>query len=239
MGSLIFSVLLMSVPAAAANGPGDFTGEKISYNIKKTVFKAGEATLEFKGKAEIDGQPVYLIVFTATSFNFYDQEKIYVDRKAYRPVVVKRDLNIFGKKEKIIEYYDRQKGEIRIVKNPGAEAQIQTIHKDGAIENIYGFIYRYRKEGSFQIGEKINLNLPTTDVTVVLKKKDAIRAGGERRDAYFMTSGDYRIWFGTGEDRVPLRIDGAMGLLKAALVLDEYQHDEKSDGTGVAEAQDS
>lgn len=227
---LVLMFLLMCMPAGAQNGPAGFAGEKISYNIKKAILKAGEATLEFRGEETVGAKPVYLIVFTATSFNFYDEEKIYVDRETYRPVVVKRDLNIFGKKEKIAEHYDHAKGEIRIVKNPGKDQEVTTIKKEGPIENIYGFIYRYRQEGSFEIGEEIDLNLPTANVTVVLKKKDEISAGGEKREAYFMTSGEYRIWFDAGEDRIPLRIDGAMGLMKAALIMNEYRPDEQSAG---------
>ena len=47
------------------------TGEIITYNIQQMGMKMGEATLEFKGNAVIEGKDSLLIIFTSKAFNFY------------------------------------------------------------------------------------------------------------------------------------------------------------------------
>ena len=117
-------------------------GEKIIYSIKKMGVKAGEASLVFHGSTRVKNKEVYLIQFTASALNFFDQEKIYVDPKTFYPVMVKRDLNIWGKKERITEEYLTDKGQVKITKNAGGKTTVQTIEKKGAVDNIYCFIYR-------------------------------------------------------------------------------------------------
>src|SRR5690242_69203 len=80
-------------------------GERIEYKIVKVGLKAGDASLTFAGPRIYRGKKIVLIVFQARAFNFFDEERIFVDPKSYLPLFVERNLNIFGKKEKIIEEY--------------------------------------------------------------------------------------------------------------------------------------
>jgi len=200
-------------------------GEKVSYNIKNLGIKSGEASITYEGPTTIKGRDVILIVFVSDAFNFYDEEKLYLDPETFCPVVVQRDLNIFGKKEKIEEEYFHDQGQIKITKHAGGKVSTQVIEKKGPIDNIYGFIYRYRQDGKFQIGEELSLNLPTKDVTVKLIKRKKMRVAGEVRNTYYMEddSRDFRVWFDDGPEKIPVRIDGAMGLTKASLILREYE----------------
>ncbi len=63
-----------------------------------------------------------------------------------------------------MEEYMTSKGEILITKTDGDRVTQQVINKVGAVDNIYGFIYRYRKEGSFKIGDVLDMTLPTKDL---------------------------------------------------------------------------
>ena len=141
-------------------------------------------------------------------------------------MMVKRDLNIFGKKEKITEYYDQKKGEIKIVKTAKTVTVDQVIKKVPPIENIYGFIYRYRQNGDFKDQEEsFNLHLPTKDITIKNFGKKKLRMDKNEEDTFYMQSDprQYSIWFASGKNKIPLRIDGAVGLNQTSMILNEYK----------------
>lgn len=200
-------------------------GEKVIYDIKSMGVRAGEAVLTFHGVQKLHGKNFYLITFKASAVNFFDEEKIYADIETFYPLIVLRDLNIWGKKEKIKEEYDAQKGIIKITKNHGRKTTEQVIKKSGMIDNIYCFIYRYRKDGKFDPGDSLVIHLPTTDVTIDLVKLTKLKTANEIFDAYFMETvpPKYKVWFGTGEEKIPLRINGSVGISAASLTMRSYE----------------
>jgi len=127
--------------------------ETIQYSIRQTGFD-GEANLTMVGPKDYKDHKTILIVFKAHGVNFSDEENIYVDPVTYKPLFVERtfSLGMFGH-GKILEEYIPSKGEIIITKTDGGRLTRQVINKAAAIDNIYGFIYRYRREGSFKIGD--------------------------------------------------------------------------------------
>ena len=192
--------------------------ETIHYAILQMGLKAGEATLSNAGPAEYRGQHTFLIVFKAQAINFWDEEKIYTDPLDFYPLFVERDLNIFGNKEKILEVYERAKNEIRVVKTSGGKETEQVLKKTGAVDNIYGFILRYRKRGSFKIGDVLDIKLPTKDLKIKLVKRID--------NSFFMQSrpAKYKIWFDSTSQKWPLRISGAVGI--ANTVMEMTGHEE-------------
>ena len=210
-------------PLALAPGELPFKkGETISYNIKSLGVNGGKATLTFEGLQEYKGKEAYLIMFTARAVNFFDEERIYADKETFNPIAVIRDLNIWGKKEKISEEYDQGKGVITITKNGGAST---AIGREPPIDNIYCFIYRYRKSGDFKIGDSFSITLPTKDVEIKLIKTAKVKADGRVFDSYYMESNPakYKVWFDAGQKRIPLRINGAVGLNDTAMIMTEYK----------------
>lgn len=194
-------------------------GERIEYKITKVGIKAGEASLTFAGPRIYRGKKIILIVFQAKAFNFLDEERIFVNPKDYFPLFVERNLNIFGKKEKILEEYSP--GHIKITK--GKEKQV--IDKGGTVDNIYAFIYRYRQQGSFKIGEVLNIPLPTKDVKVKVVKQETISAARQKYESFYLESedGSYKIWFDASTKKIPLRINGAVKLANADMVMTKYE----------------
>lgn len=204
-------------------------GETIKYAIKSFGMKAGEATLTFAGLQNLNGTKVYLIVFAARSVNFFDEEKIYADAKTFYPLRVERDLNIWGKKEKITEEYDQASGIIKINKHASSDPLAQTIAKKGPIDNIYCFIYRYRMSGQFKIGDSFAIHLPTRNVTIGLVKMVTVEAADKKFPAYFMQSipAKYKLWFDTSMQKIPLKINGAVGINDTAMIMTEYKEGNK------------
>ncbi len=199
-------------------------GETIEYDIKKFGLKIGEARIVFEGHNSIEGRDSLLIIFTSTAPRFFDEEKIYLDPITYYPIMVKRNLNIFGRREIIREDYSPADGTVKIIKYVNGKESKQVIKKDRAMDNIYGFIYRYRKEGRFRIGETVKMFLPTKNIDITLIKQDKIRIAGKEYDTYFMQSmpPQYNIWFDTKGAKIPVRIDGSVGLKRTSMLLKSY-----------------
>lgn len=199
--------------------------ETITYNIKQMGVNLGTATLTFGGEGVIDGQSLGLVVFKADGFNFYDEEKIYLTKDTYRPVVIERDLNIFGKKEKITERYLAGEEKIKVTKLVNGKTTEIVIDKKGDVDNIYGFIYRYRTQGSFKMGDELDIRLPTKDLKIKLTRQLKFTAMGKSWDSFYVESvpSQYKVWFDAGPKKLPLRISGSVGAVGSVMTMTDYK----------------
>ena len=213
-------LVLAVVPAAQSAEPAFKPGETIRYEIKQGLFKVGDATLRFDGEQDIDGYKVVLITFESKGPAFFDNEKIYVDPVTFRPVKVLRDLKIFGGPEKITEDYTTS-GTIRITKDAAGKVTETVLKKDGFIDNIYGFIYRYRLEEKFTASEKFDVRLPTIDIVIRIVHETSFNAAGKTYRAVLMKSvpEKYSIWMDKSSKRFPLRIGGAIGIGNTMMIM--------------------
>jgi len=204
--------------------PSQLRAETIHYSIRQLGYD-GEATLRLVGPRGYNGRQTILIVFKANGVNFSDEEDIYVDPTTYKPLFVERNfsLSVFGQ-GKTLEDYVSSKGEILITKTDGNRITHQVINKIGSVDNIYGFIYRYRREGSFKIGDVLNMTLPTKDLKVQLMGRVTLKIGGKSYDSYYMQSQPtrYKIWFDASEHKWPLRITGTIGFLNSVMTMTGY-----------------
>lgn len=216
---------ICSFPAYAQTAPFR-KGETIRFSVKQMAVKAGEATLVFEGDTYRNGQKYTLIVFTAKGFNFYDEERIFLDTKTFLPQIVMRDLNIFGSREQIREEYDQSLGTIKVTKmSEGRDPTSLIIEKKAPIDNIYGFIYRYRMQKDLVKDEKFELHLPTLDVNISGVKDVAFNAAGKKYQALLLQSipSKYSIWMDKSKKHLPLRIGGAIGIANTVMTMIEYK----------------
>ena len=199
--------------------------ETIYYSIRQMGFD-GQATLTMVGPKDYKDHKTVLIVFKANGTNFSDEEDIYVDPSTYKPLFVERNfnLNIFGHGKNLEEYVP-SKGEILITKTQGDHVTRQVIKKEGSIDNIYGFIYRYRKEGSFKTGDILNMTLPTRDLKIQLVDRVKLRIGRKSYESYYMQSkpNRYKIWFDSSDKKLPLRITGTIGFINSVMTMTSYE----------------
>ncbi len=199
--------------------------ETIYYSIRQMGFD-GEARLKMVGPKEYKGLQTILIVFKANGKNFSDEEDIYVDPSTYKPLFVERNfsLSIFGQ-GKTLEEYIPSKGEIIITKTERGRTTQQIINKAGDVDNIYGFIYRYRNQGSFKIGDVLNMTLPTKDLKIELVRREVLKIGDKSYDSYYMQSQPtrYKIWFDSSKHKWPLRITGTIGIMNSVMTMTGYE----------------
>ncbi len=201
-------------------------GEQIDYHVRSLGMHAANAILTFEGKATLEGKEVYLITFEAKGSNFLDSEKIYADSETLYPIRVVRDLNIFGTKEKIVESYDQKKFVVNIEKKvKGKKPEKTVIQKKGKIDNIYCFIYRFRINGKFKIGNSIKMNLPTKDVSVKIAQKKKMKAAGKVYPVYYLHTvpSQYKLWLEADNVKIPIRIDKPAAIGGTSMRMDKYK----------------
>lgn len=220
MNNRIFLVALFSFCCVLST---QLRAETIYYSIRQIGYD-GEARLTMVGPKEFKEHKTLLIVFKANGAHFSDVEDIYVDPVTYKPLFVERSfsLGVFGRGRTLEEY---QPGKIIITKTDGNHVTQQIIQKAGAVDNIYGFIYHYRKEGSFKMGDVLNMTLPTKDLKIQLMRQEVLKIGDKSYDSYYMESqpGRYKIWFDSSEKHWPLRITGTIGFLNSVMTMTRYK----------------
>jgi len=199
-------------------------GERIVYTIKKFGVKVGEAVMEYKGPTTINDQEALYICFTAKALNFYDQENIYVDPETFLPIIIKRDLKIWGSNELIDQVYDHEAGTVTITKNENDKTTEEVISRSGPIYSIYGFIFWYRLNGLFNPGEEFSLTFPTNDLVMHSSEDEAMKTSIGELPAIILTSKpkNIAIWFDKREQRIPLKIAGSLGFGKTVMAIKEY-----------------
>ena len=200
--------------------------ETIQYSIRQIGFD-GQATLTMVGPRDYKGHKTVLIVLKANGVNFWDEENVYVDPSTYKPLFVERNFSyrlLFGH-GKILEEYIPSKEEIIITKTQGSHVTRQVINKAGSVDNIFGFIYRYRKEGSFKIGDVIDMALPNKDLKIRLVDRVVLKIGEKSYDCYYMQSQPkgYKIWFDASQRKLPLRITGTVGFINSVMTMTGYE----------------
>ena len=218
---IMTAVFTFSMCAVAQSTNEPFLkGEVIHYDIKKFKLKVGEATLAYNGAVEVQGRAALSITFTAHGFKFLDEEMIYIDAQTFYPILIKRNLSMFGKEERIVEFYNSQKGKVRIVKTVKGKTTEQVLESGGPFDNIYGFIYRHRKLRQSDQNKALNLHLPTRDLQFELAQQGTFSIEDREFNVDHMVSipKKYEIWFDNGPKRIPLKIDGALGFGSMSMV---------------------
>ncbi len=219
---MISSAVLTACPSSAADTYGP--GEVIHYNIKQLGVKVGEASLTFAGEKDLDGRQAVLILFKSRGPSFFDNEEIYVDPQTYRPIKVLRELKIFGGRERIEEDY-REEGKVKLRKDAEGKVTETVLETKGPVDNIYGFIYRFRSQGDFSSQNNFSVRLPTVELAMKIAEDGNFNAGGKTYRAAVIRSmpAKYTIWMDMGEKRLPLRIAGAVGMGNTVMTMVRFE----------------
>ncbi len=207
-------------------------GEKFIYAVKMAGLSVGTSELIFDGIAELDGKEVIVIIFTTKITNFFDEEKIFADKETFLPIRVERNINRFGKKEFIVEEYDQGNNILTITKQTGNKETQQVIEKELPLQNMICFIYNFRRRQNLEIDGIIDVDLPLKKVSFQSAGEKKLKVYAGRFEAFLVQSvpKKYNFWLSADKDRIPLRIDGAVGFAKTRMILKDYDLDGKNDG---------
>ncbi|QTA89795.1 DUF3108 domain-containing protein [Desulfonema magnum] len=204
-----------------------YPGEKLTFDLKWSVIKAGEATLEVLPIETVNGVRAYHFVMTAKSTPFIDFFYKVRDRiDAYMDINMNRSV-LYKKKQKegkthrdIVVHFDWEKNEAEFSNFGKKKNPIALL--PGSFDPLSAFYYARL----FDLKEKMKIERPVTDGKkcvlgkVAVVKKDKIKLAGTTYDAYllepelkhvggvFEKSKDAKIelWVSADKRRIPIKI---------------------------------
>ena len=200
-------------------------GERLKYNIYSLGIKVGEAIISYQGRKDLDGKILDYVTIESNAPGFKDLEKIYGNIKNFSPVRVEREIKLFGEDINIIEDYNEIENEVTITRR-AKKTTVDKIKSADTISNVILLLYHFRNKNElYEIGDEIEFNLPTQKLKMLVDKKTQIKVPFGRFEAIFVRSkpSRFKVWFRDDEDRLPLRIQGAIGFGNTYLSLAEIE----------------
>ncbi len=191
--------------------------KKIEYNISFNGIHSGYIVWRYLGKDLLNNKEVDVLSVESDTdiLKFLDlvsSEKIYLDQETHLPVKVKRQIELFGKKEVIEENYNQEEGEVIIVREKAGEKIKEEVYKqDAPIHNILELLYFFPEKTNLEEkkGEWIKFNLPNQKVQIRFHSKRGITVAGKKKAAYFLEGRGakrFNLWLSL-ENKLPLRLD--------------------------------
>lgn len=199
-------------------------GEKLQYFIYSTRIKVGKVDITYLGKKYLKGVLRDVILLEASALGFSDREEIYGNIENFTPVRVERKIKLFGENIDIVEGYDENTNEVLIIRK-AKKTTVQRIISKDKMSNIILLLYHYRsRDKKYKIGEKLAFNLPTQKLEMLVDKETSIKVPKGEFEAIFVKSepSRFKVWF-SKDQRIPLRIQGAIGFGNTYLDLKEIE----------------
>jgi len=225
---ILMIVMLVGSSAAAEKQQPFYPGEKLVFDLKWTIIKAGEATLEVLPVETVNGVKAYHFVMTAKSLPFLDvfykirdQIDAYIDTEITHSILYKKKQHEGSTRRDEELIFDWEKKEVQY-SNFGEKKDPLPL-SPGAFDPLSAFYYtRF-----FDLKEGMVIERPVTDGKkcvigkASVKKREQIEVSGKTYDAFliepelkhiggvFEKSKDAKIklWVSADHRRIPLRIE--------------------------------
>jgi len=219
---------LAGLSVAAEKQQPFYPGEKLVFDLKWTIIKAGEATLEVLPVETVNGVKAYHFVMTAKSLPFLDvfykirdQIDAYIDTEITHSILYKKKQHEGSTRRDEELIFDWEKKEVQY-SNFGEKKDPLPL-SPGAFDPLSAFYYtRF-----FDLEEGMVIERPVTDGKkcvigkASVKKREQIKVSGKTYDAFliepelkhiggvFEKSKDAKIklWVSADHRRIPLRIE--------------------------------
>lgn len=213
---LLITLLLIALPQGSfSEGLRDRFGEggKLVYKISFNGIPSGTMEWQYLGKIVIAGKEAEALVINSDTkilafLNLQGRDMIFLDSQSHLPLMVERDLVVFGKKEIIKEVYDQDEGTVEI-KKTGDKKENQMLYPGKPIHNILSLLYFFPKNVELEKEKVFTFNLPTEKVKIEVVAIKDLSINGEKKETYFLKGSGakrFNLWLDK-EKRVPLRLE--------------------------------
>ena len=206
---------------------GEYTGEKIIYNIAPV----GRAEYNDLGEVNVDGQRLNCVTFRTQVMGFDDTETIYSDPQTHLPVKVERDVKKWVAREDLVEWYDQKNFELSIDKfKDNKKVKHYAFKSDAPIQNAILLPFYIRTVDDLQIGWEIKARIPD-EFTIRLASFEEIKVPAGKFMAYHFTStpDKFEIWISKDDLRLPIKIKG-LGSMDYAMIMKKHVLPHSDDG---------
>ena len=191
----------------------DRIGEQINYDLFLGRVRVGTAEYHHLRKTYLNEKLVDIIIFNTQAMSFKDRETIYCDSNTFLPLIVERKISRPIKPEKIREVYDQNNFKLTITKQRFGTS-ITEIKSTAPIHNSILLPFFVRNIADLNIRWTFTANLPQGKYLIKLMAIEEVEIPAGKFEAYYFESepSKIKIWIGTDENRIPLRIDGTGGI---------------------------
>jgi len=244
IAALAVLALFLAPGGTSAQDPGQvcfFPGERLTYDIKWSIFPAGRVVLEVLPDEEMDGRTVRHFAMTAKTNSFVDafykvRDRVdaWTDLAMTRTLLYKQDQHEGSTIRDVLVTLDWEKGQATYTQDGKANAPIQV--PEGAFDPLSIF-YHFR---TLAIAPGAEFTRPVTDgkkaVTGRAKvvKKETLKTEMGKMDAWLLEpelkhvggvfekdeKAKLQIWFSTDGRAIPVKIKSkvAVGSFSVELV---------------------
>jgi hypothetical protein len=201
--------------------------QKLTYRVSYNGIPSGHIEWEYLGQKTIDGQEANVLSVSSDTkilkfLNLTSQEKVFLHSVTHLPLLVERDILLFGNKELIEEHYNQEEGTVTIKRTPSAK-EAEVLSQDTPIHNILALLYFFPKDVELKENEWMTFNLPTQKVKIKLLSERVLDLNGQDKQAYFLIGRGakrFNLWLDK-EKRIPLRLEFIFPLGKVSIVREE------------------
>ncbi len=214
-------------------------GEKLSFNVRYGFIKAGEASMEVKGKVPIRDREAYEIISTANStgtFDFFfkvrDRVESYIDTQGLFSWKFNKKLREGSYKFDLLVDYDQYNGKALIDMIRYNDDDSLTIRKqENFTVDIPPYVldilaaFYYVRTQKLRVGVPIYLtnhdNKKVYDLRVIVQKRETVKVkAGKfkcimvqpqlRGEAIFKQKGELWVWLSDDEYKIPVQMKSAV-----------------------------
>lgn len=216
----LITIGVMIVSLVQADNHPFSVGEKLEYDLKVNIIKAGNAMLKVIGEEEVDGKPAYHIRYTVRSNR-------YVDVLFYVRDQVNSWLDKDGLFTRRLEKNIRE-GSYRYKLKATVNYEDSTVTSRGEVFPIESEIrdpfslFYYLRSIPLEVGQQLSFttfdNNQFVDFQIIVHRRETVRVPAGRFSCLviepyrkgktlFKQKGDMRIWLTDDKQRLPVKIE--------------------------------
>ncbi len=188
-------------------------GEKFVYKVKFNGIYVGRVEWEYLGRSSINNKLVDVLSLSSSVkilklLSIQSKEMLYIDSDTHLPLKVERQVNFFGKQEKILEEYNQKENYVKITKVNAKGTEERIIHTKAPIHNMIALLYFFPQDTKLKLGESFSFNLPTQKVDIEVTTLKMLDTAKGSHEVYVLEGRPrkFKVWL-EKEKRIPLRIE--------------------------------
>lgn len=198
-------------------------GETLVFGIYSKGIKVGSGKLVYHGVETVNGRELQHVTFSASTFSVKDEDDVYGTLDFSSPVLVYRNVRVFGRQENIVEQYSPDRKTVRISKSLNGKVQPETtLYSKEPMTNVLLLVYALRNEKNLREDSVFKIALPTQVFDLKAQGLRKIKVPKGSFDTHYLesTPSKYRFWLDLSNEKLPVRIQGlaAGGMVYLALI---------------------
>lgn len=201
-------------------------GEKNSYKVNFNGIYVGRIEWEYLGRSIIDNKLIDKLLLSSDIkilklFSIKSKERLFLDSKTHLPLKIERDIEFFGKKERILEEYNQSQYYVKITKVTSSGTEEKIIQQKTPIHNVIALLYFFPRDIKLDLQKSFSFNLPTQQLQLKVTAHKMLETRKGSYEVYVLEGKPrkYRVRL-EKEKRIPLQIEFPVMLGRVTILID-------------------